>query len=338
MKKKILYYDYLRVISILAVIIIHVSAEYWYNFNGSLNWYMNNFINGMVGAWPVPLFVTISGSLLLGNKKFTIKNMAFKYLPRILICLVFWHYFYYFYSNRSISIMNFVDCTKALFIGNTFSHLWYLYLLIGLYLLTPILSKLAESLNKKEYLYLLLLGFFISVAIPWTSNLISYDFTKFILPFEVLDFNRFIFYYMLGYYLKKYVNINGNRYCLISFGLLMLVSLYSNYAAYSNQMSVSYCGTNSIVSIFIVISLFSFFKKKYNVDTKPFISLLGDLSFGVYLVHFFIEKILFKCDLDAYFINPILGNVLTSLIILILSYAISYIISKIPYIKKIIGL
>ena len=108
MKNKLLYYDYLRIISIFAVIIIHVSAEYWYDFSGNLNWYINNFINGMAGAWPVPLFVTISGSLLLGNKNFTIKNMFYKYIPRILICLVFWHYFYYFYSNASISIMDFI--------------------------------------------------------------------------------------------------------------------------------------------------------------------------------------------------------------------------------------
>lgn len=336
-KSKIVYYDYLRVIAVLAVIMIHVSAEYLNKFDNNYNWYLNNFMNCLAHAWPVPLFVTISGSLLLGNQNFTIKTMVMKYLPRIIIALVFWHYFYAFYTN-GFTIDNFIFSTKALLLGNSYSHLWYLYLLVGLYLLTPILSKLAHSLSKNEFLYLLILGFGLSVFIPYGGRLLNIDLEKFILPYEVLIFNRFIFYYLLGYYLKKYVSIKNTKWLVLSIVLLIITSFYSLYASYVKEFPLSYCGTDSIVSICLVVTIFCFFKEKWNSKSEGIISILGDLSFGIYLIHFFVEKLLLKLDINAYLINAVVGNLFTTFIIFEISAVICYGISRIPYVKKLIGL
>ncbi len=68
------YFDYLRVVAILAVVFLHVSDSNWYttDVNG-LQWQTFNFFNGIT-RWGVPVFVMISGSLFL-NREVSLKRM-----------------------------------------------------------------------------------------------------------------------------------------------------------------------------------------------------------------------------------------------------------------------
>ena len=174
MKKRLVYYDILKIMAIFAVIMIHVSAENWYVDEIDKNWLINNFMNTISGMWAVPLFVTISGALLLGNNKINYKTLLTKYIPRILIILIFWHICYYFYTYPDYTFNNLIFCFKQLIVGNTYSHLWYLYLIIGLYLLTPMLNKLVTNLEQKDFLYLFLLGFFITSIMPTIDYFIKF--------------------------------------------------------------------------------------------------------------------------------------------------------------------
>ena len=336
MKKRICYIDLLRVIAIFAVIMIHVSAEHWYTNNIDSNWLLNNFINTLVSGWSVPLFVAISGSMQLNNDKFTIRNMFFKYIPRILLCLIFWHIVYYFYANPSFNLDNFIACFKNLLLGKTYSNLWFLYLMLGLYLLTPILNKLVKYLSKKDFIYLLVLGFLLTSFIPTLSLLFNIDLTNFILPYRVLNFNVYIFYYLLGYYLFKYSVPKPVLLLVISLGCLVCLGIVSGYKAYSLGEPFSYASNSSIVSLMLVIAIYSIVKEKYGKVINHKISLAGKLTFGIYLTHFLVEKLLLRVGIHAYIFNPILGNVIVSFFVLIISFLLSYVISKIPFIRRII--
>ena len=85
MNKRVLYYDLLRIIAIFGVIMIHVTAEHWNSYIDN-NWLLNNFMNGIVHSWAVPIFVMISGALLLGKIDFTLKDLP-RFLLRIILCL-----------------------------------------------------------------------------------------------------------------------------------------------------------------------------------------------------------------------------------------------------------
>ena len=223
MKKREKYIDILKIIAAFAVIIIHVSAENWYG-EINMNWYWNNIMNALVSSWPVPLFVAISGALLLSNDNFTFKTMITKYIPRILFCLIAWHFIYYFYTVRIFNVEQILICTKKLLIGQTYSHLWYLYLLLGLYLLTPILKKLVTNLTKREFQYLLFFGFFITSLIPFINNFTSYNLNLLIEPYKVFNFSIFIFYYLLGYYLYVYPIKRDKLIFVISIIVLIITS------------------------------------------------------------------------------------------------------------------
>ncbi len=78
-EKRIVYIDYLRVVAILGVIMLHVSAQNWYNIDvSSFAWQTFNFFDA-ISRYGVSIFVMISGALFLG-KDISIKTICKKYI------------------------------------------------------------------------------------------------------------------------------------------------------------------------------------------------------------------------------------------------------------------
>lgn len=344
MKKRIIYIDLLRLLAIFGVIVIHVNGEgNWLIHEVNQLWLEKNFLGALVQSWPVPVFIAISGALLLDNKKFTFKTMITKYIPRILISLVIWHFIYYFYTYQSFALNEFIICFKKLLIGKTYSHLWYLYLLLGLYVITPILKKLVQNLSKSEFTYLLILGFTITAVIPFINNFLPQNVMQLVDPYKVLTFNIFILYYILGYYLNKHIFIKSPKkllgISLFSLTSLVGIALLNNYLTIKRNTFTNYSGTSSIIAVIMVIFLFVLFKNIKVEKHQKIIEKLSSLTFGVYLIHFIVEKELLKLMGGSFIIiNSYIGTILVSIAVLIISYIISYLISKIPILKKTIGL
>lgn len=342
MNKREIYYDVLRIIAILAVITIHVTAEVWYSDTISNYWLINNFINAFVHSWAVPLFIAITGALLL-KKDIDIKKVFLKYIPRVLICLIVWHYIYYFALDRTFTFESLKIATHNLLIGKAFSHLWYLYLIIGIYILIPILCKLVQNLDKKKLLYLISILFIITILIPNIDMLTDLDLSIYVTPFKVFTLNEYILFLLLGYYLNTYEFKNKKVIIIISIiSLLLLITnaWYGNHLSIINNAPMNFAKTNTVVSVLMVISLFLLAKTYLKGSNKgqKFITTIGELTFGTYLVHFLVIKVLTKFGLTANFINPIFGSIIIIMLVAIISYLISYLISKIPYVKKVIGL
>ena len=98
-----------------------------------------------------------------------------------------------------------------------------------------------------------------------------------------------------------------------------------------------YAYTNLFVFLFS-LSAFTFFTSLRFGENKEIskpLALVSKLSFGMYIVH-----IMFKRPADALFvdINPIVALLLRFIIVFALSFACSYVLSKIPLIRKIIRL
>jgi len=159
---------------------------------------------------------------------------------------------------------------------------------------------------------------------------------RFIYPFKVLNFNIFIFYYLLGYYLNKFGFKKNKLLLIISLILLFGLAIFETILSIIKNTPISYCSTSNIIGLLIVISVFSYFKETFENKENKFITTLGSLTFGVYLMHFLIEKILLNFGINSNMMNPILGNIVISFVILFISYIISYIISKIPILRKLI--
>ena len=94
-KDRSIYLDWLRIVATFCVIVLHVSATHFNNFDfNKFEWHIVNIYDGCT-RWVVPIFVMISGAIFLKpDRKFDLKNMYKKKILRLCTSFLFWSFFY----------------------------------------------------------------------------------------------------------------------------------------------------------------------------------------------------------------------------------------------------
>ena len=191
--------DALRAAAALAVVVIHVSATALQHVApGSADWWFADLYHAAT-VWAVPVFVMISGALLLDPARSdTARAFLTRRAGRILVPLAFWSALYLgvrYYRGQVDAMQAMVD----LLFGLPFAHLWYLYMAAGLYLVTPPLRVFVAAARPTELRYATFLALAIGIAANETGYLIG-------LPsaLAVLLFAPFVGYYLLGHLLRDW--------------------------------------------------------------------------------------------------------------------------------------
>ena len=331
------YLDVLRIIAIFAVVMIHVSANYVTNYNTIVDFTIGNIFDS-ISRLGVPLFLMISGALILDeNKKFDCK----KRILSLLIPMLVWSFFYaLIYSvilpikqNESINIYNFLSS----FIKGHF-HLWYMWAIIGLYLITPILRIFVKKENKNIVAYFIVL----SLLFQFTQPIIKLLFNEidiinkashvYTYVFEKLNLNflgGLTSYFLAGWFLANTNYSKKQNTIIYIIGTISLISIILLTQAFPDQYDLTYSNSGILVffysySIFVLVKTICLEQK-----TSKFFIKLSKLSFGVYLIHVIILDILNQIIPKNSFYIPVIF-----LSTIVISFIISYIVSKIPIIRK----
>lgn len=348
---RILYIDLLRIISIFGVVLLHVSASFVADMysRGVGSWWAGNVIDSAT-RWCVPIFLMVSGILMLGNnKKEGIIDFLRRRLVKVAIPLVFWSIVYILWTERTnieLNLSYILELAKKVYEGEVYIHLWYLYVIIGLYLVTPIIKPYIENVERSNILYFL--------SIWFVSNGIIGIFGRFTgieIGVNLSFFHWSIGYYILGYFLSKEKLSKKQRGIIYSLGIIgLLATIFGTYILTRNNNGVyvphlySYFALNVM---FMAISVFVLFKNInwQRVDYEgsligKTILILSNGSFGVYLIHLLVLDILSSgilgMAISPYTFNPIIGIPLVSVITFILSYIFVLVLQKIPFIKMIV--
>lgn len=349
MKKRIIYYDYLRFFAALSIIVLHVSSEFWYRSNtSSLVWDVMNVYRSAVG-WGVAIFVMISGSIFL-SREIDTKSLYTKYSLRMVTAYIAWSLLYATadpYIKTGVLDLSLKTLIERIIDGGY--HMWFIPMIVGLYMCVPIFKEIVKS--EKVTRYFLVLSFVISCLVPQIVNL-STDFAGGLFAEGVKRINSIIshemtihtvlgysFYFILGYYINKIEFTKKQRTIIYWLGVMGFVStilLTSLASQKSGKGIVTYYDHFSINVFLEVISVHTWFRyKEYkHVTLNSIVAALGKYSFGVYLMHIFLMNVLFKSKLLPLLGSPILSAPLLTLIIAILSFSISWVIHKIPVLKK----
>lgn len=196
LSKSIPWIDASRLIAILGVICIHVLGPV---FTDSQSDFFDKYI--VVNAFDslarasVPLFIMLSGALLLG-KETSLKKTTIR-IVRVLIPLVVWSLIYSFLNSYwTKTPFNFVASLVSLTHAPAMYHLWFVYMIIGLYLILPFLRPLTDAIiyNRALALYFFSLWFIInSITVYFPLNIIPL--------LQLSGFLSVSGYFILGYYL-----------------------------------------------------------------------------------------------------------------------------------------
>jgi len=140
---RLLWIDLLRVASAYAIVVFHAISDTT----------RANYGLGLL-RWPVPLFVAISGALLLhGSRTESAGEFYRRRVRRLLAPLVVWSIFYLVYRKMVFGSGDPVDFKRMAFhilTGRPTVHLWFLYMLLGLYLVTPFLRTYVRAASERE--------------------------------------------------------------------------------------------------------------------------------------------------------------------------------------------
>ena len=146
---RLAYADLLRVMAMLAVIVLHVSGGWLESLPvGTADWHALNVWDSLC-RWCVPVFVMCSGMFLLDPKKaLSWPSLFLRYILRMVTALLFWGTAYRLLYELVAGTLRPASLPRVLYaviLGNTETHLWYLTMTIGLYLLTPLLRAFVRG-------------------------------------------------------------------------------------------------------------------------------------------------------------------------------------------------
>jgi len=340
------YLDILRIISIFSVIVIHVSMDSWLNLKiYSIDWQIANIFDS-ISRFAVPVFIMVSGALFLNPKKTVqFKTIFKKYILRIVIAFIFWSFLYAtfnglsIYKEINIELLKYI--IKRFIIGEY--HMWFLYTIVGLYLITPFLKKIVENRNLAKSF--LVLSFTFSSLIPFLQLLPVLNKTEVLTDkLNLYFFLGYSFYYMLGHYLYTYEFSRQIKSIIYSLGLLSLFCtiLSTNLLITISKfdfLSTNYGYTVNLMPniVFMSSSVFLLIKSLFygkELKRNELIIRLSKLSFGAYLIHVFFIKILALMSISSTSFTTILSVPVMSILVFIMSFLASYFLSKIPYVNK----
>ena len=227
--------------------------------------------------------------------------------------------------------------------GVEVGHLWYIYMLIGLYLLIPILSPWLNSCSKKElHGYLLLWG--ASTFIPYIHLIFPQILGEcFWNPTPAFYyFNGFAGYMILGYYIKRY----GNPSVTTSLAMTIIGYFTTAYIFCSRintsstipelELSWGFCTINIMLLAWGIFSLFTHIKWQGNNIAGRIISDISKNSYGMYLAHIMLLNLFYKI-ISPYFTNTLISVPLISVCTFISVYLTIKILSFIPSSKYWLG-
>ncbi|HWA51815.1 MAG TPA: acyltransferase family protein [Patescibacteria group bacterium] len=359
MTKKITNYelwpDIVRVVAILAVVAIHTFNSVYQrpDFFGGISWWFSILVDSFSRIC-IPLFIMLSGYFMLKRDE-RFSRLLKRIFNRLFVPLVFWTILVYALSTPN-AIKDILQPSFYLrfFSGNVY-YFYFLVILIGLYFIVPLFRNFIKT-NETKTLTLMSVSF-LTVGVVETAEeyfirncAVENSFTKWV-PYAGL----FLFGYLIGTNKIKFKNFKAANIVYVIGLLLTLVLNFFYFKANAanpssnefyqgclSQYSDYYLSFNVVlmsIPAFYLLSKFNYSFIKNNF-VKKIIYQIARCSFGIYLTHLFIVTIWdYELGLTVDNIHiPLWSYVIVKwLVVFIVSFAFTYFIDKIPYVKKLIG-
>ncbi|AMD17079.1 hypothetical protein TL18_03000 [Methanobrevibacter sp. YE315] len=343
--KRILYLDEVRSLAIILVVLGHLIRLFSKDF---FTWQICSGVFSLTRIG-VPLFFTVSGALLL-TRKHDIKQFLEKRFKRVVLPFAFW---IVVYLIAGILIWHY-EPTLDYFYGVIFgSHelsslFWFIWSLIGVYLLIPVLSSFIREYGPFGSEYLILITIILSILYTigfFDVQQIKYDFRIIFNFFPVLG------YFIIGSYVHNTKFKFSNRRMFFIGILMFLVGILGHFIKIYYKglggFSLAPIDFFDICVVMETVGLFIAFKyadvKMISDKIKPLKEqTLGKIivqfslcSFGIYFSHYILMLYLFKFGFMQGWGNKNLFIYfpLSAVIIISICWALIYIMSKIPILK-----
>lgn len=349
-KKRIEWLDMVRGIAIMMVVMCHVSTGLYFFADVSIQQrpiltQVVGFSLFTLGRLGVPLFLFISGYLLLPRSyddkscfRFW-KNHFLKLLLLTEIWIVFYNIFKSWFNQTPFSLVTLAK--NMLFLKPTdMSHMWYLPMILGVYLMIPFVSVVLHKFNVKTLVFPLAVVIVYAFGIPTVNVVLNAKNYSLVSKQLFLEFTGGVYgcYLIMGYLVYKgFFNKVNKIYLIVGMCLSLVITVTGQI--YSSKLGTIYYVWYDFIFLFsAAICLFCLLKeRKCSEKVQRIWNLLSRCSFGIYLIHEPVRAIVIK-NISFGNISIHFETMLIWGITFITSWLIVYMLSKIPGIGKVLFL
>lgn len=337
-------FDYLRAVACLFIILLHTVYATTLMYGVKLNtfWRAAGFQAATHDLmWAVPCFLMVTGALLLPPEKDIGYRAQFtKYVARVVKAIVVFGVLFVALETLFVPEQRTVEHALAgladIFTGNGWSHMWYLYCLLGLYLLLPVYKKFTAHADRRDMLYLLAVYGLFEAIVPllgiWNISCGFYIHTSSVYPFWLF----------LGYYLRRWGREHSRAlYGWVFVGATAVITGASLAATYWRLSSLDLLFTYSSPLVVLQAGgLAGWFFQCRSDGTGAVGRVLTNIdrhSFGIYLIHMVYVRLIYRhLHFDPFRIGAIPGVLAVVLAAFLLAYATDWVLRKLPLFKTIL--
>lgn len=367
-EQRIVFIDYIRVIACFLVMLVH-SSECFYSANapglvGNFSMLPNEanrfwvaFYDGFVARTCVPLFMIVSAFLLVPLKPGqTMEQFYRRRFKRILPPFIF---FLVLYSVLPLAWggmtweQSLADLKNLPFnFPSMAGHLWFMYPLIGLYLIIPVVSPWLEKATAREER--IFIGLFIlSTFIPWIHRFVAEEIWGecFWNGFTALWYcSGYLGYLVLAHYIRVHLDWPREKKLAVGWVCFLIGAAFTGWAFWVKgvpgqlietpmlEWAWEFCTPNVLLATFGIFLVFSCIRR----ETAPAaVTGVAKLSYGMYLMHMFflvpIAGLVIGGDAGSPAVPIWLAIPLIALLTYLCCALTSWLISRLPFSRWLIG-
>lgn len=281
----------------MAVILLHICsvAIILYGDGISDSAYIITDALQYILSFGVPCFVMVSGSLLLNpGKEIPLSRLYKRYILKFLIALgvsvMIFRIFTMIMDGEPPSIGAFTTGLIQIVTGESWAHLWYIYMMLGIYILLPLFKGFIKASEDNALKYILVILFIFNSALPLLS---VFDFE---IGFFIQIATIFPFYFLLGYALhSRIINLRLSL-SIIMFVLgVVLMALVCGFNFYYELPILDQLITySSPITVLLSMGLFGIFQNAGGERVNAFVSALDNSTFWIYLFHLIPVRLLLR--------------------------------------------
>lgn len=342
--------DFIRTFAIFLVILLHASNETLQTPSVPAGYWWTAVIYKSLSLSCAPLFVMLSGAMLLQPTKLDEPIGLFlkKRFNRIGPAFAFWSAVYlawaFYTSGFPLTVDNMVQGVFHSLFGGAYYHFWFIYLIVGLYLITPILRVIVSSGNLRILQYLVLV-WFAGVAIVPLIQLAS----GLVLNNTVFVIGGWVGYFVLGVSLQR-MKLRS----LVLYGLAILSFSWTIFGIWlmnfplkslgQNYFFFDYLTANVIigsVTLFMILLKHQIALKSGVMILNKIVRVISKNTLPIFLFHVIVlesfQRGFFGFRLSVTTLDPLIEIPLLTLLTLFTTLGSVLLMQKIPFLKKVIG-
>ncbi len=347
--------DLVRTVAMFGVILLHAAGRFTitpqeitqFTPVEFTRWGIVDIYQSIAVPLSVPLFLMLSGALLLQPSKCgeDIRVFFKKRWARIGLPALFWGVAYFAWDFLVQNIPFSAAAVIQGILNGPYTQLWYLYVLLGLYLLTPILRVFIMHADESLVKYFIIIWVAGTAILPFIGL-----FTAFELNSNVFTLTGYVGFFVLGTYLSTVEIRRPTLWVLITLGIALTAAGTYALAATTGGTEMYFfqqyfSPTVILASVMVFLLLMQIKPPVAQPDKAPskvnkLIKLISENTLGIFFIHVMIIESIqlgyFGFTINRYVMDPIIEIPLLTIIVMFASLGIILLLKKIPYLKRLI--